>query len=96
VLDAGFHPDEQAGTAEQELLLAERRAALRETFLDLPSSGQRLIALLIADPPVSYAEIRHCGAHHPMEPGRGRRSGSLPQRVADIASDLRKTQEQSP
>jgi hypothetical protein len=57
VLDAGLLPDEQAGTAEQELLQAERHAALREAFLDLPSYGQRLIALLIADPPVPYAEI---------------------------------------
>ncbi len=56
-LDAEFFPDEQAGTAEQELLLAERRAALREAFLNLPPSGQRLIALLIADPPVPYAKI---------------------------------------
>jgi RNA polymerase sigma factor (sigma-70 family) len=57
VLDAEFLPDKQAGTAEQELLLAERHAALREAFLDLPPCGQRLIALLIADPPLPYAEI---------------------------------------
>jgi RNA polymerase sigma factor (sigma-70 family) len=50
-------PDEQSRTAEQELLAAERRAALREAFLDLPSCGQRLILLLIEDPPVPYAEI---------------------------------------
>jgi DNA-directed RNA polymerase specialized sigma24 family protein len=47
----------QAGTAEQELLAAERHSALREAFGDLPPSGQRLIALLIADPPVPYTEI---------------------------------------
>jgi RNA polymerase sigma factor (sigma-70 family) len=56
-LDAEFLPDEQARTAEQELLLAERHAALREAFLDLPPGGQQLIALLIQDPPVPYAEI---------------------------------------
>src|SRR5271157_2778323 len=50
-------PDDQAGTAEQELLAAERRAALREAFTHLPPEGQQLIALLIADPPVPYAEI---------------------------------------
>jgi RNA polymerase sigma factor (sigma-70 family) len=50
-------PDEQAETAEQELLAAERRTALREAFTHLPSEGQQLIALLIADPPVPYAEI---------------------------------------
>ena len=56
-LDAENIPDEQAGTAEQELLAAERHAALREAFTDLPPSGQQLIALLIEDPPVPYAEI---------------------------------------
>ena len=50
-------PDNQAGTAEQELLAAERHAALREAFTHLPPDGQQLIALLIADPPVPYAEI---------------------------------------
>ena len=50
-------PDDQAGTAEQELLAAERHAALREAFTHLPPEGQQLIALLIADPPVPYAEI---------------------------------------
>jgi RNA polymerase sigma factor (sigma-70 family) len=50
-------PDQQAGTAEQELLAAERHAALRAAFSQLPSDGQRLIALLIADPPMAYADI---------------------------------------
>ena len=57
MLDAETLPDDQAGTAEQELLAAERQAALREAFLDLPPYGQRLIALLLEDPPVPYAEI---------------------------------------
>jgi RNA polymerase sigma factor (sigma-70 family) len=56
-LDAEILPDERAVTAEQELLVAERHAALREAFQDLPPCGQRLIALLIEDPPVSYVEI---------------------------------------
>jgi RNA polymerase sigma factor (sigma-70 family) len=50
-------PDEQRTTAEQELLTAERHAALREAFLDLAPDCQQLIALLIADPPMPYAEI---------------------------------------
>ena len=37
--------------------MAERHAALREAFGDLPPDCQRLLALLIADPPVPYAEI---------------------------------------
>jgi RNA polymerase sigma factor (sigma-70 family) len=56
-LDADTLPDEQAVTAEQHLLAAERQAALREALLDLPPEGQRLITLLAADPPVPYAEI---------------------------------------
>jgi DNA-directed RNA polymerase specialized sigma24 family protein len=32
-------PGPQAATAEQELLLSERRAALREAFTDLPPSA---------------------------------------------------------
>jgi RNA polymerase sigma factor (sigma-70 family) len=38
-LDVEILPDEQAGTAEQEPLVAERHAALREAFLTLPPSG---------------------------------------------------------
>jgi RNA polymerase sigma factor (sigma-70 family) len=57
VLDAETLPDEQATTAEQELLAAERHAALRRAFLELPPGCQRLITLLTADPPVPYAEI---------------------------------------
>jgi RNA polymerase sigma factor (sigma-70 family) len=57
VMDAEIIADEQSGTADQELLAAERHAALREAFAALAPSDQRLIALLLEDPPVSYAEI---------------------------------------
>jgi RNA polymerase sigma factor (sigma-70 family) len=50
-------PDEQAETAEHALLVAESNAVLREAFAHLPLRCQRLLALLIADPPVPYAEI---------------------------------------
>jgi len=56
-LDAENIPDQQAGTADQELLAAERHTALRQAFTYLPPDGQQLITLLIADPPVPYAEI---------------------------------------
>jgi DNA-directed RNA polymerase specialized sigma24 family protein len=56
-LNAEIIPDERAEPVEQELLAAERRAALREAFTYLPPEGQRLIAMLIADPPLAYAEI---------------------------------------
>jgi DNA-directed RNA polymerase specialized sigma24 family protein len=49
--------DQQAGMAEQELLLADRHATLREAFTHLPACCQQLIALLIEDPPVPYAQI---------------------------------------
>jgi len=57
VLDAGSLPGQQVGTADQELLAAERHAALCDALSRLPQDGQQLIALLIADPPVPYAEI---------------------------------------
>ena len=52
------HIAEQTGrTAEEEVLAAERHAALREALTDLPPAWQRLMAMLSADPPVPYAEI---------------------------------------
>jgi RNA polymerase sigma factor (sigma-70 family) len=56
-LDAELLPDAEGEAVERDLLAAERHAALREAFADLPISHQRLITMLIADPPVPYAEI---------------------------------------
>ncbi len=56
VLDENI-PDEQAAAADHDLLVAERNALLREAFYRLPPGGQQLLGLLIADPPVPYAEI---------------------------------------
>jgi RNA polymerase sigma factor (sigma-70 family) len=42
---------------EHEILAAERQAALRAAFAELPSRCQRLLSLLMADPPRSYTEI---------------------------------------
>jgi RNA polymerase sigma factor (sigma-70 family) len=56
-LDTETIPDGQAEAVEQELLAEERRAALREAFAHLPPENQQLIAMLVADPPVPYAEI---------------------------------------
>jgi len=55
VLD--YIPDEQTATAEHKLLVAERDSALREAFARLPEGCQRLLALLMTDPPVPYTEI---------------------------------------
>jgi RNA polymerase sigma factor (sigma-70 family) len=56
-LNAEIIPDQRAAAVEHQLLAAERHAALREAFTCLPPEGQRLIAMLIADPPVAYAEV---------------------------------------
>jgi RNA polymerase sigma factor (sigma-70 family) len=56
-LAAGTIPDDHAEAAEQDLLAAERHAALREALGQLPPGCQQLLALLIHDPALSYAEI---------------------------------------
>jgi RNA polymerase sigma factor (sigma-70 family) len=50
-------PDEHAPIAEDELLTAERHAALREALTCLPPRCQQLMALLLEDPPPPYAQI---------------------------------------
>ena len=55
-LAAETTPDDQTGNAEQELLLAELHATLREALIGLPPC-QQLIALLTADPPLPDAQI---------------------------------------
>ena len=57
VLDVEIIPDAQARMVEHELLMAERHAALREAFTHLPPKRQQLMAMLIQDPPVPYAQI---------------------------------------
>ena len=42
---------------DEEILMAERNAALRAAFAQLPPRCQQLLAMLISDPPHSYAEI---------------------------------------
>jgi RNA polymerase sigma factor (sigma-70 family) len=55
--DAGTIADQHAPTAEEQLLAAERHAALREAFARLPRGCQQLITLLLQDPPPPYATI---------------------------------------
>ena len=55
-IHVGDIPDEHAGMAEQELLVAERHAALCEAFTHLPPHCQQLLTLLIHDPPMPYAQ----------------------------------------
>jgi DNA-directed RNA polymerase specialized sigma24 family protein len=56
-LDVESLPDDRASLGDQGLLAAERHAALREAFDQLPPNGKQLISLLIADPPLPYADI---------------------------------------
>jgi RNA polymerase sigma factor (sigma-70 family) len=42
---------------DAELLKAERQQVLREAFAQLPRHCQTILALLVADPPMSYAQI---------------------------------------
>ena len=42
---------------DEEILMAERNAALRAAFAGLPARCQQLVGMLISDPPYSYAQI---------------------------------------
>jgi hypothetical protein len=53
VRDAENIPTDRPGALSR--LLAERHAALRDAFTQLPPCCQKLIALLIENPPVRYA-----------------------------------------
>lgn len=53
----GNTADQHTEITQQELLRAERYAALREAFTHLPPRCQQLLALLIHDPPLSHAQI---------------------------------------
>ena len=56
VTDAEEIPDPTV-IVEQELLADELHTALHEAFSELPPRDRELLALLIQDPPLSYAEI---------------------------------------
>ena len=42
---------------EQEIIVAERDAALRAAFAELPPSCHELLSMLMSDPPSAYADI---------------------------------------
>jgi RNA polymerase sigma factor (sigma-70 family) len=60
---AGLPPEHQMpldpddASVEEELIVAERNAALRAAFAGLPSRCRELLSLLMSDPPPGYAPI---------------------------------------
>jgi RNA polymerase sigma factor (sigma-70 family) len=60
---SGLPPEEQipgdpaAATIEQEIIEAERNAALRAALAELPDRCRELLSMLISDPPPAYAKI---------------------------------------
>jgi RNA polymerase sigma factor (sigma-70 family) len=78
---------------DEELLMAERNAGLRAAFAELSPRCQHLLALLLSDPPPSYAEISvtldiPVGS---IGPQRGRCLGRLrrsPALIALVESDF--------
>jgi RNA polymerase sigma factor (sigma-70 family) len=55
--DGQLAPGQPSPLIEQELLAAELRAAVRAAFTQLPDRCRELLAMLISDPPLSYAQI---------------------------------------
>jgi RNA polymerase sigma factor (sigma-70 family) len=54
----GQLPDDPADAGiEEEIMIAERNAALRAAFAELPAQCRKLLSLLFSDPPLSYEEI---------------------------------------
>lgn len=49
--------DPAAPMIEQEVIAAERNAALRAAFAELPRGCHELLSMLISDPPCGYADV---------------------------------------
>jgi RNA polymerase sigma factor (sigma-70 family) len=50
-------PDPDATMIEQEVIAAERNAALRAAFAELPRRCHELLSMLVSDPPFAYADV---------------------------------------
>jgi len=50
-------PDPSAPMIEDDLIEAERNAALRAAFAELPAGCHALLSMLMSDPPPGYAEV---------------------------------------
>lgn len=88
-------PAEESGPVDERLLTDERHAALRAAVTELPERCQRLLGLLMRDPPTSYTDISArlgmpCGAIGPNRArclDRLRRSPSLRALLTDADPD---------
>ena len=49
--------DPDTAMIEDEVIAAERDAALRAAFGELPAGCHQLLSMLVSDPPCSYAAI---------------------------------------
>jgi RNA polymerase sigma factor (sigma-70 family) len=50
-------PDPAATTIEQEIIAAERNAALRAAFAELSRACHELLSMLMSDPPPAYVDV---------------------------------------
>jgi RNA polymerase sigma factor (sigma-70 family) len=50
-------PDPAVATIEEEIIVAERNAALRAAFAELPPRCYELLSMLVSDPPPAYTDI---------------------------------------
>jgi RNA polymerase sigma factor (sigma-70 family) len=55
--DGQLPRDPDAATIEQDIVAAERDAALRAAFAELSPSCHELLSMLIGDPPLAYAHV---------------------------------------
>jgi RNA polymerase sigma factor (sigma-70 family) len=55
--DLELAADEETTQVDQRLIAAERAAALREAFASLGARCQKLLAMLMHDPPIAYTQI---------------------------------------
>lgn len=53
----GLGADPHAKAIDDDILAAEQNAAVRSAFAELPQPCRELLAMLISDPPYSYAQI---------------------------------------
>jgi len=56
-MESLMSPDDDDAMIEQEILSAERSAALRAAFAELPPRCRQLLSMLLSDPPFPYAKI---------------------------------------